>query len=223
MKSWSVADQPREKYLRLGGQKLTDTELLAIVIGHGSIGQSALSLAKQLLASCENDLQKLFELPVNGFLKFKGVGKVKAIKIKASLDLGYRLLKHSTSTSKALLSSADAFDRLRPVLIGLSHEEFWVLYLDNSNHLIEKSLIGSGGFTATLVDIRLVLHLALKWGATAMIVAHNHPTGNLKPSKADRLLTDKLFQAAHAIDLKLLDHIIVGKNEYFSFADQKLL
>ena len=223
MKSWSVEDQPREKYLRLGGQKLTDAELLAIVIGNGSVGQSALSLAKSLLISSGNDLQKLFELSVENLMDFKGVGKVKAVKIKASLDLGYRLLPLIPSKPLSLSSSAAAFSVLKPVLIGLAHEEFWVLYLDNAHVFLERSLLGKGGFTATVVDIRLVLQQALKWGATAMIVAHNHPTGNLTPSAADKTLTLKLKDAAKLLDMVLLDHIIVGKNEYFSFADQQLL
>lgn len=223
MKSWSVEDQPREKYLRLGGQKLTDAELLAIVIGNGSVGQSALSLAKILLIRSGNDLQKLFELSVENLMDFKGVGKVKAVKIKASLDLGYRLLPLIPSKPLSLSSSAAAFSVLKPVLIGLAHEEFWVLYLDNAHVVIERSLLGKGGFTATVVDIRLVLQQALKWGATAMIVAHNHPTGNLTPSAADKTLTLKLKDAAKLLDMVLLDHIIVGKNEYFSFADQQLL
>lgn len=223
MKSWSVEDQPREKYLRLGGQKLTDAELLAIVIGNGSVGQSALSLAKSLLIRSGNDLQKLFELSVENLMDFKGVGKVKAVKIKASLDLGYRLLPLIPSKPLSLSSSAAAFSVLKPVLIGLAHEEFWVLYLDNAHIVLERSLLGKGGFTATVVDIRLVLQQALKWGATAMIVAHNHPTGNLTPSGADKTLTLKLKDAAKLLDMVLLDHIIVGKNEYFSFADQQLL
>jgi DNA repair protein RadC len=223
MKSWSVEDQPREKYLRLGGQKLTDAELLAIVIGNGSVGQSALSLAKILLIRSGNDLQKLFELSVENLMDFKGVGMVKAVKIKASLDLGYRLLPLIPSKPLSLSSSAAAFSILKPVLIGLAHEEFWVLYLDNAHVVIERSLLGKGGFTATVVDIRLVLQQALKWGATAMIVAHNHPTGNLTPSAADKTLTLKLKDAAKLLDMVLLDHIIVGKNEYFSFADQQLL
>ena len=223
MKSWSVEDQPREKYLRLGGQKLTDAELLAIVLGNGSVGQSALSLAKSLLIRSGNDLQKLFELSVENLMDFKGVGKVKAVKIKASLDLGYRLLPLIPSKPLSLSSSAAAFSVLKPVLIGLAHEEFWVLYLDNAHVVLERSLLGKGGFTATVVDIRLVLQQALKWGATAMIVAHNHPTGNLTPSAADKTLTLKLKDAAKLLDMMLLDHIIVGKNEYFSFADQQLL
>jgi len=207
----------------LGGQKLTDAELLAIVLGNGSVGQSALSLAKSLLIRSGNDLQKLFELSVENLMDFKGVGKVKAVKIKASLDLGYRLLPLIPSKPLSLSSSAAAFSVLKPVLIGLAHEEFWVLYLDNAHVVIEQSLLGKGGFTATVVDIRLVLQQALKWGATAMIVAHNHPTGNLTPSAADKTLTLKLKDAAKLLDMVLLDHIIVGKNEYFSFADQQLL
>ena len=207
----------------MGGQKLTDAELLAIVIGNGSVGQSALSLAKRLLIRSGNDLQKLFELSIENLTDFKGVGKVKAIKIKASLDLGYRLLDLTPAKPLSLSSSAAAFSILKPVLIGLTYEEFWVLYLDNAHVLLERSLLGKGGFTATVVDVRLVLQQAIKWGATAMIVAHNHPTGNLTPSAADKALTHKLKDAAKVLDIVLLDHIIVGKNEYFSFADQHLL
>jgi DNA repair protein RadC len=133
------------------------------------------------------------------------------------------LLPLIPSKPLSLSSSAAAFSVLKPVLIGLAHEEFWVLYLDNAHVVIERSLLGKGGFTATVVDIRLVLQQALKWGATAMIVAHNHPTGNLTPSAADKTLTLKLKDAAKLLDMVLLDHIIVGKNEYFSFADQQLL
>ena len=207
----------------MGGQKLTDAELLAIVIGNGSVGQSALSLAKRLLIRSGNDLQKLFELSIENLTDFKGVGKVKAIKIKASLDLGYRLLDLTPAKPLSLSSSAAAFSILKSVLIGLTYEEFWVLYLDNAHVLLERSLLGKGGFTATVVDVRLVLQQAIKWGATAMIVAHNHPTGNLTPSAADKALTHKLKDAAKVLDIVLLDHIIVGKNEYFSFADQHLL
>jgi len=133
------------------------------------------------------------------------------------------LLHVNATAPLSLSSSGSAFSILKPVLIGLTYEEFWVLYLDNSNVLIERSLLGKGGFTATVVDIRLVLQQAIRWGATAMIVAHNHPTGNLKPSHSDKALTQKLKEAAKVLDIKLLDHIIVGKNEYFSFADQNLL
>lgn len=137
--------------------------------------------------------------------------------------MGYRLLDLTPAIPLSLSSSAAAFSILKPVLIGLTYEEFWVLYLDNAHVLLERSLLGKGGFTATVVDVRLVLQQAIKWGATAMIVAHNHPTGNLTPSAADKALTHKLKDAAKVLDIVLLDHIIVGKNEYFSFADQHLL
>lgn len=223
IKSWHVSDRPREKYKKLGGQKLTDAELLAIVIGNGFRGQSALSIAKTILAGVGHNLHLLFEMSLDHLQKHKGIGAVKAIKIKASLDLGHRALNTKPTKLKAVSSSGVAYDLLKPVLMGLTHEEFWVLYLNNSNVLIEMLVIGRGGFTATLVDIRLVLKQAIHLGAVGLIAAHNHPSGTLLPSSQDKALTLKLKNAATAIDMKLLDHLIIGRSEYFSFADQNVL
>ncbi|MCW1953279.1 MAG: DNA repair protein RadC [Flavobacteriia bacterium] len=223
IKSWSVADRPREKYKRLGGQKLTDAELLAIVISNGYKGQSALLLAKTILKASDHNLHTLFEMPLDALMQFKGIGLAKAIQIKAALDMGHRSVSLGPANRKVIGSSAAAYAQFKAVLVGLDHEEFWMLYLNNANAVLELSVIGRGGFTATLVDIRLLLRKAIQLGAIGLIAAHNHPSGTLRPSEQDRKLTEKLKVAAASIDIKLLDHLIVGRGEYFSFADQDLL
>ena len=222
IKSWSVADRPREKYKRLGGQKLTDAELLAIILGSGSPGQSAFSLAKTILASVGNNTHALFEMSLLSLQQFKGIGAAKAIKIKAALDLGHRALLLVPLRKESVSSSKQAYGHLRPVFEGLKHEEFWVLYLNNANVILEMSVVGRGGFTATLVDIRLLLKQAISLGAVGLIAEHNHPSGTLQPSSQDKTLTLKLQKAAKVLDIKLLDHLVIGKGEYFSFADQNL-
>lgn len=223
IKSWSVSDQPREKYKRLGGQKLTDAELLAIVIANGFQGQSALLLAKTILETTGHSLHTLFEMPVERLMEFKGIGLAKAIQIKAALDMGHRSVSLGPAHRKSIASSAAAYGQFKGVLTGLAHEEFWMLYLNNANEVLELSVVGRGGFTATLVDIRLLLRKAIQLGAIGLIAAHNHPSGVLRPSEQDKKLTEKLKTAAASVDIKLLDHLIIGRGEYFSFADQDLL
>lgn len=223
IKSWSVADRPREKYKRLGSQQLTDAELLAIIIGNGYTGQSALSVSKTILSSLGQELHKLYEMPLSKLQKYKGIGMAKAIKIKASLDMGHRLVSRPAMKTQSITSSHAAYQELKPVLMGLPHEAFWVLYLNNANTIIEKAMVSKGGFTQTVVDIRVVLKQAIGLGAVALIAAHNHPSGNITPSAQDKALTEKLKTAAQTVDIRLLDHIIIGKGEYFSFADQELL
>lgn len=223
IKSWSVADRPREKYKRLGSQKMTDAELLAILIANGYKGQSALTLAKTILASVANNVNELSELSLYDLEKFKGIGAAKAITIKAAMDLGIRAMTLTPQKENPVNSSVQAYSHLRVVFEDLRHEEFWVLYLNNANIILEMSVVGRGGFTATLVDIRLLLKRAIQLGALGLIVAHNHPSGNLQPSSQDKTLTLKLKKAAGILELKLLDHLVMGKGEYLSFADKNLL
>lgn len=223
IKSWSVADRPREKYKRLGSQKMTDAELLAILIANGYKGQSALTLAKNILASVANNVNELSELSLYDLEKFKGIGAAKAITIKAAMDLGIRAMTLTPQKENPVNSSVQAYSHLRVVFEDLRHEEFWVLYLNNANIILEMSVVGRGGFTATLVDIRLLLKRAIQLGALGLIVAHNHPSGNLQPSSQDKTLTLKLKKAADILELKLLDHLVMGKGEYLSFADKNLL
>ncbi len=162
-------------------------------------------------------------MPLDTLMQFKGIGLAKAIQIKAALDMGHRSVSLGPANRKVIDSSAAAYAQFKGVLVGLDHEEFWMLYLNNANAVLELSVIGRGGFTATLVDIRLLLRKAIQLGAIGLIAAHNHPSGTLIPSEQDRKLTGKLKVAAASIDIKLLDHLIVGRGEYFSFADQDLL
>ena len=223
IKNWSEGDQPREKLMLKGRSILSDAELIAILIGSGSREESAVALSQRILLKVENNLSELGKLSIKDLMKFKGVGEAKAVTIAAALELGRRRGDGDTLLRKRITSSKDAFLILQPILGDLAHEEFWVLFLTNSNKVLGKEQISKGGFTGTLVDVRIVMKLAIELGAVAMVLAHNHPSGTLKPSKADKQLTNKLDIAAKSLDIKILDHIIVTEKAYFSFADEGLL
>jgi len=223
IKNWSEGDQPREKLMLKGRSILSDAELIAILIGSGSREESAVALSQRILLKVENNLSELGKLSIKDLMKFKGVGEAKAVTIAAALELGRRRGDGDTLSRKHISSSKDAFLILQPILGDLAHEEFWVLFLTNSNKVLRKEQISKGGFTGTLVDVRIVMKLAIELGAVAMVLAHNHPSGTLKPSKADKQLTSKLDIAAKSLDIKILDHIIVTEKAYFSFADEGLL
>lgn len=223
IKNWSLDDRPREKLLQKGKDVLSNAELVAIIIGSGSRDESAVSLSKRILASVDNNLNALGKLDINELMKFKGIGEAKAITIAAALEIGRRRRLSEVLERKQITSSNDAFDILQPVLGELPHEEFWVLFLNNSNKVIQMDQVSKGGITGTLVDVRLVMKRALTLGVTALILAHNHPSGTLKPSQSDKDLTQKLKIAADSLDLKILDHLIITEKAYFSFADENLL
>ncbi|MBL7472831.1 RadC family protein [Robertkochia sediminum] len=223
IKSWNRDDRPREKLRLKGRSALSDAELLAIILGSGSSGESAVSLAKRILASAGNNLSSLGNLSLTKLMTFHGVGEAKAISIAAALELGRRRGLTESPYRYRITNSASANRFLKPVLAELPHEEFWVLYLNNSNRVLKHEQLSKGGITGTLVDIRLALKLALELNATAMILAHNHPSGTLIPSEADKQLTRKFHKAAGSLDIKLLDHLIVTDKEYYSFADEGLL
>ena len=223
IKNWSIDDRPREKLLQKGKDVLTDAELIAILIGSGSRNESAVSLSKRILASADNDLNALGKLSISQLMKFKGIGEAKAITIVAAMELGRRRRNTDAQEVSKITGSHTVFEVLRPILGELEHEEFWILYLNNSNVILNKHQLSKGGMTGTLVDVRLVLKKALETGAVSIILAHNHPSGALKPSQADKNITAKLKQAAAALDIKVLDHLIVTEKSYFSFADDGLL
>jgi len=223
IKNWSEDDRPREKLVLKGRSVLSDAELIAILIGSGSREESAVALSKRILAQAENNLSELGRLSIKDLMKFKGIGEAKAVTIAAALELGRRRNGGDTLSRKRISSSKDAFLLLQPVIGDLPHEEFWVLFLSNSNKVLRKEQISKGGFTGTLVDVRMVMKMAIELGAVAMILAHNHPSGVLKPSEKDKLLTRKLSTAAQSLDIKVLDHIIVTEKAYFSFADEDIL
>lgn len=223
IKNWSQDDQPREKLLHKGRDVLSDAELVAILIGSGNKEESAVELSKRILASVDNNLSALGKLSIKQLMEFKGIGEAKAITIAAALELGRRRRGEEAIQQQKITSSKAVFEYMQPVLGELAHEEFWILYLNNSNKVIKRVQLSKGGITGTLVDVRLVLKMALELNATGLILAHNHPSGTLKPSQADKQLTQKLKTAAQSIDIKVLDHLIITEKAYFSFADENIL
>ncbi len=223
IKNWSEDDRPREKLLQKGKMALSDAELIAILIGSGSRDESAVALGQRILAFASNSLNELGRLSVEDLMKFKGVGEAKAITIVAALELGRRRRAEAALQRKKIASSASAFELVRPMLGDLPHEEFWVVHLNNANKVLGTQQLSKGGITGTIVDTRLVMKRAIELNAVGLILAHNHPSGTLKPSAADKQLTQKMRAAAQSLDIKVLDHIIVTQNDYFSFADENLL
>ena len=223
IKHWADDDKPREKLILKGSNVLSDAELLAILIGSGSREESAVDLCKRILANQNNNLNQLAKLSLNDLQKFKGIGEAKAISIIAALELGKRRRLEEALQVKKISDSASVFEILQPLLGDLPHEEFWVLYFNQSNTLIDKSLMAKGGITSTLVDVRLVLKKALEVSAVGIILAHNHPSGKISPSDSDVTLTKKIKEAARMMDIRVLDHIIVTEKLYFSFADKEML
>ncbi|MFD1096832.1 RadC family protein [Salegentibacter chungangensis] len=223
IRQWAEDDRPREKLLQKGKLSLSDSELIAILIGSGSRNESAVELSKRILSYTRNNLSELGKLSVNQLCNFKGIGSAKAVSIIAALELGRRRRIEEALEQKKISSSASVFELMQPVIGELPHEEFWILYLNNSNKVIDQFQLSKGGITGTLVDVRLTLKKALELGATSIILAHNHPSGNLNASEADKQLTKKLKTASESLDIKVLDHIIVTEKSYFSFADEGIL
>lgn len=223
IKNWNLDDRPREKLLTKGRAALSDSELIAILIGSGSRQESAVALSKRILADAENNLNKLGKMDIKGLMNFKGIGEAKAVTIAAALELGRRRSGETGLKQKKISSSKSVFELLQPIIGELPHEEFWIVYLNNSNKVLQTMQLSKGGITGTLVDVRLVFKSAIQLGAVAVILGHNHPSGTLKPSNADRALTQKLKVAGESLDIKVLDHVIVTENSYFSFADENIL
>ena len=223
IKNWALNDRPREKLLQKGKLALSDAELIAILIGSGNTDESAVELSKKILSKTNNNLNQLGKLSAKQLMVHKGIGEAKAISIIAAMELGRRRRTEDAMELVKIASSNSVFELLQPILGELPHEEFWILYLNNANKIIEKLPISKGGITGTLVDVRITLKKALELGATGLILAHNHPSGNLNPSEADKQLTNKLKIAAESIDIKVLDHLIVTEKSYFSFADEGLM
>ncbi|WP_299431316.1 DNA repair protein RadC [uncultured Maribacter sp.] len=223
IKHWADDDKPREKLFHKGKSVLSDAELIAILIGSGNREESAVELSKRILASVNNNLNELGKLSIKQLTQFKGIGEAKAISIIAALELGKRRGGEQAKSIVKITSSKVCFNILQPILGELPHEEFWIIYLNNANSILYKSQLSKGGITGTLVDVRLVMRQALEYGAVGLILAHNHPSGTLKPSQADKQITQKLKVAAQALDIKVLDHLIITEKDYFSFADESIL
>lgn len=217
---WSEDDKPREKLMLKGKSALSDAELIAILIGSGSRSESAVDLSKRILSSVDNNLNALGKLSISQLMSFKGIGEAKAISIIAAMELGRRRRVEDAVELIKITSSKKIFEIMQPIIGELPHEEFWIVYLNNSNKVISKSQLSKGGITGTLVDVRLVFKTALEIGATALILCHNHPSGTLIPSDADKQITKKLKVAGDSLEIKVLDHLIVTENNYFSFVDE---
>ena len=223
IKDWADEDRPREKLLIKGKGALSDAELIAILIASGNREESAVELSKRILQSLGNNLNRLAKLSVNDLIKFKGIGEAKAICIIASLELGRRRRSADVLEKDKIGGSKDAFQILQLKLEDLPHEEFWVILLNRANKVIDIKLVGRGGVSSTVVDSKVIFSFALESLASGIILAHNHPSGNLKPSNSDIRLTKKLVDAGKIMEVPILDHIIVGDNDYFSFADEGLI
>ncbi|MBI2279309.1 MAG: DNA repair protein RadC [Bacteroidetes bacterium] len=223
IKQWAEEDRPREKLLLKGKNALSDAELIAILIGSGNKTETAVELSKKILASVNNDLNQLAKLNLNDLMQFNGIGEAKAITIAAALELGRRRKESIEEKKIKIGSSKNAYESINDVLSDLPHEEFWVLYLTRKNEIIKRENISKGGVTGTVADGKIIFKNAVNLLASSVILCHNHPSGNLKPSEADIKLTKKLKEIGLLMDTPVVDHIIVGNNNYFSFADENLL
>lgn len=223
IKYWAEDDRPREKLLQKGRTILSDAELLAILISSGNKDESAVELSRRILNHVSNNLNELGKITINELIKFKGIGEAKAVTILAALELGRRRKESDAKNKQKINSSKDAYEIMNPFVADLPHEEFWVLYLNRSNSLIEKKLISKGGVAETVVDVKIIFKPAIENLASSILLCHNHPSGNSKPSDADLRITKKISEAGKLFEINTLDHIIIYDNSYFSFADEGLI
>ena len=223
IKSWAEADRPREKLITAGAQSLTESELLAILLRTGSRRDTAVDLAKEILLACDHDLASLSRLSVQELARFKGVGHVKAVTIVAALELGRRRRIGDALRKKHIRSSREAAEIMLPYLADLPHEEFFILLMSRSNEILRRHQLSKGGVAGTVVDPKVIFKLAIEHMASGLILFHNHPSGNLKPSAEDIKLTRKIKDAGQMLEIKVLDHIIVAGNKWFSFSDEGIL
>ncbi|MDT8411579.1 MAG: DNA repair protein RadC [Vicingaceae bacterium] len=223
IKAWAEEDRPREKLLSKGRSALSDAELIAILIGSGNRNETAVELSKRILKSIDNDLNKLGKLSVKELMQFNGIGEAKAISIVAALELGRRRKNTDNQLKKTIKSSKDVFEEVIGVMSDLPHEEFWVLFLDRRNAVIKKSNVSKGGVSGTVADAKIIFKEAMQLLASAVILCHNHPSGNLKPSDADIQLTKKMKEIGNLVDVPVLDHLIITDKSYFSFGDEGLI
>jgi DNA repair protein RadC len=220
IKLWAEDDRPREKLMLKGKHTLSNAELLAILISTGIKDQSALDLAKAILKETNNNLIELSKLSVHELIKFPGIGTAKAITIIAALEIGLRRRSAGVLHKEKISSSKDVFEIFYSVLADTKYEQFWLLLLNRANRVLRKINISEGGLSGTVADPKKIFITALEYHASSIILCHNHPSGNLKPSDSDIRLTNKLKQAGLMLDMPVLDHVIIGDESYFSFADE---
>lgn len=224
IKDWDESDRPREKLRLKGRSALSDAEILAIIIGSGTKGCSAVDLAKKILYDCNNDLNQVGKLTIDNLCsRYHGIGEARAITIVASLELAKRKASITQVEKYQINSSHSAYKLLHPMIADLPHEEFWVVLLNRANRVIKTDCISQGGLTGTIADIRIIMRSAIESLATGIVLAHNHPSGNLKPSEQDVQITHKIRDAGNIFEIPVIDHIIVTETGYFSFADEDML
>jgi DNA repair protein RadC len=223
IKDWSFDDRPREKLMTKGVEALSNSELIAIILRSGNTKKSAVELAQEILASCKNNLNELSKKNFHDLMKFSGIGEAKAISVVATLELGRRRQQQNVLEVKKISSSIDVFNFFQPIMGDLPYEEFRILFLNRANHIIDSMKISQGGTIGTIIDIKIILKNAITRFAQGIIVAHNHPSGNITPSESDIDITQKIKKSATILDISLLDHIIIANYDYFSFADNGLI
>lgn len=220
---WAVEDRPREKLIRKGISSLSDAELLAILINSGTKDKSAVELGRELLSLVNNNLNSLGKLTISDLTKLHGIGLARAVTVAAALELGRRRKLSEASETSQIKCSGDVAEIFLPLLSDLAHEEFWILFLNRSNRVISRMKLSQGGISGTVTDIRIIMKKAIEYLASGIIVCHNHPSGNFKPSESDSKITLKIKEAGNLMDIQLLDHLIISGTSYFSFADNGLL
>lgn len=223
LKSLAEDDRPREKFLLKGKASVSDSELLAIIMGSGNREESAVELARRILNSVENNWHRLSQLSIKDLMKFKGVGEAKAISIATALEIGNRKSQQEVLERQQISSSKDIFEVLQPHLSDLSTEEFWAVFLNHQNKILYKTCLFRGGIASSVADVRVIFKTALEHFSTRIIVAHNHPAGSLKPSREDINITQKIKEAGKLLEVELLDHIIIAQNKFYSFKEEGLL
>lgn len=217
---WAEEDRPREKMMMHGASALSNAELLAILIGSGNAEESAVELMRKVLNDYHNNLNELGKASIDDLCRYKGIGSAKAISILAASELGKRRKEEAIKERVTILSSKDVYDCFYPLMCDLPTEEFWVLMLNQASKIIDKVKISAGGLSATAVDVRCILREALVKRASAIVLCHNHPSGNIRPSKEDDLLTRHVAQASECMDIRLVDHIILTDGAFYSYSDE---
>lgn len=220
---WAVEDRPREKLIQKGTSSLSDAELLGILISSGTKDKSAVDLGRELLTLANNNLNSLGKLTIPDLKKLRGIGTARAVTIAAALELGRRRKLAESPEVPQIKCSKDVADIFQPILSDLAHEEFWILFLNRSNRVINRMKLSQGGISGTVTDVRIVMKKAIEYLASGIIVCHNHPSGNLNPSESDSKITLKIKEAGNLMDIQLLDHLIISDKDYYSFADNGLL
>lgn len=218
--AWSVEDRPREKYVAKGPRNLSNAELIAILLRSGTPKETVVDLAKRLLSLCDNRLSCLASWNLSDLQKIYGIGETKAVTIMAAFELGRRLRAEKVHKQCKMTSPQDVFEYMQAKNACLNYEECWILFLNQSSLLLKAEMVGQGGLSSTVVDVRVILRRAIELSATGMILCHNHPSGDVRPSVADNQLTKQLKTSANLVDIKFVDHIIVCSNAYFSYVEE---